>query len=143
MTYGLAVCDEVDRRRVGVALDEALINALYHGNLQLPARELSGVRTALREGHRVDRVEQRRHESPYCDRKIVVTANLTPQQARFEVRDEGDGFDTEKIAVPNSQDIATLEAQGNRGLVLMMSFMDEVTFNEKGNQVTMTKRRPS
>ena len=53
------------------------------------------------------------------------------------------GFNTDKIAVPKSQDIATLEAQGNRGLVLIMSFMDEVTFNEGGNEVTMIKKRRS
>jgi anti-sigma regulatory factor (Ser/Thr protein kinase) len=34
-----------------------------------------------------------------------------------------------------------VEAEGGRGLSLMRTFMDEVTFNEAGNEVTMVKRR--
>ena len=31
--------------------------------------------------------------------------------------------------------------EGGRGLVLMRTFMDQVSFNESGNEVTMVKRR--
>jgi anti-sigma regulatory factor (Ser/Thr protein kinase) len=34
-----------------------------------------------------------------------------------------------------------LEPEGGRGLSLMKAFMDEVTFNERGTQVTMVRRR--
>ena len=32
---GMGVCDATARMRVGVALQEALANALYHGNLEV------------------------------------------------------------------------------------------------------------
>ena len=31
----MGLCDETDRMRIGVALEEALTNAMYHGNLQV------------------------------------------------------------------------------------------------------------
>ena len=35
-----------------------------------------------------------------------------------------------------------LAGEHGRGLVLMRAFMDEVTYNDAGNEVTMVKRRP-
>ena len=34
-----------------------------------------------------------------------------------------------------------LEKLSGRGVLLMRTFMDEVSFNERGNEVTMVKRR--
>ena len=39
------------------------------------------------------------------------------------------------------RDPKTLERVGGRGLVLMRHFMDEVTFNPAGNEVTLVKHR--
>ncbi len=40
-------CPLTDRRHIAVAIEEALLNALYHGNLELPAELLPGVRQDL------------------------------------------------------------------------------------------------
>jgi len=37
-------------------------------------------------------------------------------------------------------DDAALDREGGRGLVLIMTFMEDVVFNAVGNQVTMKKR---
>ena len=36
----MKLCDETGRIRIGIALEEALLNALYHGNLELSADQL-------------------------------------------------------------------------------------------------------
>jgi anti-sigma regulatory factor (Ser/Thr protein kinase) len=83
-------------------------------------------------------VNQRRSQQPYCQRRIHVDLRVTDDEARFVVRDEGPGFDV--ASAPNSDDPQTLEQRGGQGLVLMRTFMDEVTFNSTGNEVTLVKR---
>ena len=130
----VGLCDDADRIRVGVALDEALVNAMYHGNLELSSR----LRDADYDQY-IDLVQQRISTSPFCDRKIYVEARLSTTEAVFVVRDEGPGFDA--TTIPDPRDPTNLENLGGRGVLLMQTFMDEVSFNDKGNQVTMIKRQ--
>ena len=132
----IGLCDEADRIRVGVALDEALVNALYHGNLELSSK----LRDTDHEKY-IRLVQQRRFEQPYCDRHIHVQAKLSPQKAEFVIRDEGPGFDPETL--PDPRDPANLQDLGGRGVLLMRTFMDEIRYNDTGNEVTMIKLHPS
>ena len=130
----IGVCAVADCTRIGVAIQEALVNALHHGNLE--------VNSDLRNGHDelyYDLIVRRCHEPPYANRRIFVEADLTRDCAVFVVRDEGAGFD--RTSVPDPLDPAGLERASGRGLLLMRTFMDEVLFNDAGNAVTMTKRR--
>ena len=128
------VCEATDRTRIGIALEEALSNALYHGNLEVSSK--------LRERSLEDYYElagQRRFSEPYASRRITVIETLTHELARFTIRDDGPGFDTQLLnREPDPED---LEAVSGRGLLMMRSFMDEVRFNTKGNEVTLTKYR--
>src|SRR5208337_1669311 len=99
-TIRLGVCTEADRVRVGIALEEALANALYHGNLEI-ASELRA--TA---GYR-DLIAARRSQPPYQQRRIEVEARITRSEAAFAIRDEGAGFDPQ--ALPDPTDPANLE----------------------------------
>lgn len=51
------------------------------------------------------------------------------------VTDEGPGFDPHRVPDPTSAD--NIEKAGGRGLFLMRELMDEVHYNERGNQVTL------
>ncbi|HUT10003.1 MAG TPA: response regulator [Thermoguttaceae bacterium] len=130
----MGLCDETERMRIGVALEEGLTNALYHGNLEVGS-ELRGeddkAYFAL--------VEERRRQAPYRHRRIHVDASLSREQAMLRIRDEGSGFDPSSI--PDPTDPENLEKASGRGVLLMRTFMDEVAYNEMGNTVTMTKRR--
>ncbi|MFQ5734074.1 MAG: ATP-binding protein, partial [Planctomycetaceae bacterium] len=50
---------------------------------------------------------------------------------------QGRGFDPGEI--PDATDPANIEKPCGRGLLLMQTFMDEVCFNDAGNEVTMVK----
>lgn len=134
ISYALGICDESDRLRIGVALQEALTNASFHGNLELSSR--------LREGdHReyYDLAQTRARSLPWSSRRIYVTARFTANEAEFHIRDEGPGFDPANL--PNPTDPTNLERPSGRGLLLIHSFMDEVRHNQSGNEVTLIKRR--
>lgn len=134
-------CDTTTRIRVGVALEEALLNAIYRGNLEVGSDDLLEDRARLLRGDGASLVDERRGLPPYRDRKTLVRISLTPDEARFTVRDEGPGFDVAPVAKAN--DPAAVVREGGRGLVLMRTFMDEVSYNAAGNEVTMVKRRNS
>ena len=128
------LCDETDGIRTCVALEEALNNALYHGNLELESIAREGDRTAYRA-----LVEERRKAEPYRNRKIHVDVHVTPTHGRFVIRDEGRGFDPNQL--PDPTDPANLEKLSGRGLLLMRTFMDDIVFNERGNEVTLIKKK--
>lgn len=139
LVLGMGLADTAGRVRVGMALEQALLNALYHGNLEITADQRQEARESMMEGRPETLIDQRRTQEPYASRRIQVAIDVSPEEARFTVRDDGPGFDTSRL--PPRDDPRVLEEEGGRGLVLMRSFMDEVAFNERGNEVTMLKRR--
>lgn len=133
------LCDPTARLRVGIALEEALLNAIYRGNLELDSETLQEDRVRLVSGNGASVVDQRRQQAPYCNRKTLVRIAVTPEEARFTIRDEGPGFDVRPVAM--ADDPSAVVRKGGRGLVLIRTFMDEVSYNQSGNEVTMIKRR--
>jgi len=129
----MGLCSDNSRIRVGVALEEALCNALYHGNLEVSSELRQGGDQPYRA-----LIEKRRQEMPYQDRTIQVRAHITRLEARFVIRDEGPGFDP--AALPDPTDPANLERASGRGLLLIRTFMDEISYNAQGNEITMVKR---
>lgn len=130
----MGVCDEADRLRLAIALEEALTNALFHGNLELS----SELRDNDPDGYAAA-VAQRRVSAPYASRRVHVDSRLTRDEARFVIRDEGPGFDPTKL--PNPLDPECFDKAGGRGILLMRTFMSEVSFNATGNEVTLIKHR--
>jgi CheY-like chemotaxis protein/anti-sigma regulatory factor (Ser/Thr protein kinase) len=129
----LPLGDETERLRVGIALEEALANAYYHGNLELAADG------AARDRKRYDELaRQRLADAPYRDRRIHVRARITRAEAVFVIRDEGPGFDATRVL--SAAALAHPDQGFGRGIMLMRSIMDEVTYNAAGNEVTLIKR---
>ena len=128
--------DDADCNRIATALDEALTNACYHGNLEVR----SEVRAHDARAYRL--LAQRRRElEPYKDRRIHVSISLTSADARFVIKDDGRGFEVERVPDPTA--LENLENPSGRGVFLMRTFMDEVDYNDTGNEVTLLKRRTS
>jgi serine/threonine-protein kinase RsbW len=92
---------------VEIALREALANAIVHGN----------------------------HENPR--KHVYVRFRCEPDEVSFAVKDEGRGFDLNKIADPTAPE--STGAVHGRGVYLMRALMDEVRFEEGGVLVHMRK----
>lgn len=96
------------RSNLFIALDEAFVNAVKHGN-------------------------------KFDHNKLVrITAELSSREARFTIEDEGEGFNP--ADVPDPLDPMNLFKTSGRGVLLIHNIMDEVTYSERGNRVTMIKR---
>lgn len=111
--------DEMTRRewpatdlfRTQLAYEEAIVNAIRHGN-------------------RAD-----------VDKKVMVEMTCGQDELVITITDEGQGFDPSTIPDPRQEEL--LEVPGGRGVLLITEIMDEVRFNERGNQITMVKHRSS
>jgi serine/threonine-protein kinase RsbW len=91
-----------------VALDEAFVNAVKHGN-KFDARKL-----------------------------VRITAEVSKQEAKFTIEDEGEGFDVNNI--PDPLDPENLFKTSGRGVLFIYNIMDEVKYNDRGNRLTMVKK---
>lgn len=126
--------DRTDRLRSGTAFEEALLNALYHGNLEVSSDLKEIDHTAF-----YKLVEERRNSSPWRDRRIHVHVRLTAHEVEVAIRDEGPGFDPSKL--PDPTDPENLDRPCGRGVMLMRAFMDHVSYNDQGNEVTLKRAR--
>ena len=130
---GKSLGDEAALVPIQMALREALVNAIFHGNLELSSELKEQDQTLF-----FEMAEQRREQSPYRDRRVRVEVRETRTEITFTISDDGRGFDP--CALPDPTDAENLEKTSGRGLFLIRSFMDEVHHNPKGNEITIVKR---
>ncbi|WP_442511601.1 ATP-binding protein [Novipirellula sp. SH528] len=96
-----------DLFRVQLAYEEAIVNAVRHGN-----------RNAR-------------------DKTVDVEMTCCNERVMIRIRDQGEGFDPEKVPDPRQE--CLLEVPGGRGVLLIGEVMSEVYYNDVGNEVTMIK----
>jgi len=139
-THDLAFCPMPGhqmfvRLQIGMAIEEAITNAMHHGNLE--------VDSALREGETeqryYDAVANRKQEPGYYNRKVRIEAEFSDQHICIQISDEGPGFEPRDVSDPREAE--NLHRVSGRGLLLIRTFMDQVVHNSVGNQITMTKLR--
>lgn len=113
-----------------MAVEEALNNAFYHGNLEISSelKEDGSSRFA-------DLAAERELLSPWKNRIVSVIELVSVYGVWLTIQDDGAGFDVD-AALKRLDDPETMLASG-RGLMMMRGFADELIFNKKGNQVTM------
>jgi serine/threonine-protein kinase RsbW len=100
---------ERDIFSIRLALEEALINAIKHGN-------------------QMDRAK-----------KVRIAYHVRADVFEVTVADEGPGFDPDEVPDPTAPE--NLERCCGRGLMLMKHYMCEVSYNRRGNSVSMRKHR--
>jgi serine/threonine-protein kinase RsbW len=95
---------------IRLAIDEAISNAIIHGHNDSLSRP---------------------------QRTVVVRYAAGSGRLVFMVEDSGEGFDPDSVPDPTAEE--NLLNVNGRGIFLMRQIMDEVLYNDKGNQVTMVK----
>lgn len=71
---------------------------------------------------------------------VRLEYRIDPGQVVIRIEDQGPGFDPSGVPDPTLDE--NLERPSGRGLMLIRAYMTRVTFNPKGNQITMEYRRP-
>jgi PAS domain S-box-containing protein len=124
---------------VRLALREIIINAIEHGNLCITYEEKS---QALTDNTYFEFIARRQKNEKYSARKVYITYSINANRAVYRVTDDGEGFDYKSI-ISDDSDRANREMQSHgRGLSMAKNIFDSMDFNQKGNQVTLTKFFP-
>lgn len=125
--------DELDRLRIRLAVEEALLNALYRGNLEVTSRQQLADPAAYEE-----LVRTRLAEAPYCDRRTFVSWSISRDGMEITIRDEGPGFEPQSVG--NRTESVDFDTVFGRGSLIMRTFMDEARYSPTGNEVTLIKQ---
>ena len=117
------------------ALQELLFNAIEHGNLEIHYKEKQ---QALAEGQYEQLLAHRLAQARLRDRRVIIDVlhEKDSNSLVYQITDEGKGFKWRSL-LTRSQDVCESEENG-RGIFLARSFFPCLTYNERGNEVTIT-----
>ncbi len=119
---------------VGHATIERLLAALQANKWE--GRDLFHIQLAIEEAM----VNAITHGNKQAEDKVVeVEFRVDPLFTYMRIKDEGAGFNPAEVPDPRDDD--HLECTNGRGVMLIRELMSEVRYNDRGNEVTMTKHR--
>ena len=93
-----------------------------YGNIMIAVTE--SVNNAIKHGNNGDK-----------DKSVALELSLEESCIKFQIKDEGVGFDHNNLPDPTSPE--NLEKIGGRGIFLMKHLADEVNFEENGSRVEL------
>lgn len=118
---------------IALGLNELIINAIEHGNLEISYAEKSRLNE---EGRWLDEINSRLTNPKYQDRIVKVTCSKANGKLCIRIEDQGQGFDWQPYLEINPE--RAFDSHG-RGIAMakMLSF-EEVEYIGCGNQVEVT-----
>lgn len=126
--------------RLELVLQEAIANALEHGNLELESSWKDQIDADGKDHFSTVRKE-RLADAKYNNREILLEMLYKDAELVIKVSDEGAGFDHEaqqKVVEAPESDSDLIKFHG-RGVPIIKGIMDEVRFEDGGRTIVMTK----
>jgi two-component system cell cycle response regulator len=131
-----SMLSEMQRLHLRGALQELLINAVEHGNLEMSYQEKE---QALATGEYEALLAQRLDQSRLKNRHVTIHVFYTKEAKSllYRIADEGAGFQWRSV-LNQSQEAGCTEAVNGRGIFLARSLFPNLSYNDRGNEVTLT-----
>ncbi|MDC7126045.1 MAG: ATP-binding protein [Spirochaetales bacterium] len=128
--------DESDVMLIKMGLNEMIVNAMEHGNLNVSFDEKT---KAQEEGRLFDFMGERRKLPEYRDKKVTIDYFFNDEKVIYRITDMGNGFDYNKMMNRIHDEVNQLELMHGRGILMTQAVFDSVEYNNKGNQVLLVK----
>ncbi len=131
---------ETQRLHLRATLIELIVNAVEHGSLEIVYQE-------KHEALSTDRFEaliaERRRNPRFARRRVIVRAlyDKSHRLIRYAITDEGNGFTWSRFLTRSDQPCDSRNANG-RGVFLAKAFFPDLTYNERGTEVTFSVPLP-
>ena len=127
---------EARQLHLRAALQELVMNAVEHGCLELRYRDKI---EAMAKDQYDELIQQRRKDGRFRDRRVTIRAIYDKRQQvlTYQIADQGKGFNW-KTRVGSRYDVCPTGDASGRGIFLAQSFFPDVTYNDRGNEVTLT-----
>ena len=127
------ICNKTTAENITMALRETISNSMFHGSLGVSSdiRDKEGIKGFNQE------IEKRLEDPKFKDETVQISYELTSDYVEYIIDDNGDGFDHRSL--PDPRDPENFFKNSGRGLLIIRVHMDEVSWNEKGNQIRLKK----
>ena len=132
--FNISLIGGEQRDRFHVSLMELLVNAVEHGNCGITYEEKS--RFLVDHDDALDLIRERIREPGIARRRVYLSYRITPERTTVTIRDDGDGFDWRSYETAVGED--GLDERHGRGILMARAYMQGLSYNEKGNEVTVT-----
>jgi anti-sigma regulatory factor (Ser/Thr protein kinase) len=119
------------QERVSTAIQEAMMNAVIHGNLRIEASLRNDI-DGLTDLHK--RIEQQLLDAKVAQQPITIKARWDEDEVIATIRDSGPGFAADRKA--RSVD-GNVSASG-RGLAIMQAFCDRIAIEDGGRTTKLS-----
>jgi serine phosphatase RsbU (regulator of sigma subunit)/FixJ family two-component response regulator len=126
------ICEDVSFMKIG--LQEILINAIEHGNLEISNKDKQEF---LEKGNYNKFLKRRAQYSKYKEKTVDIRIFSTPQYLKIIVQDMGKGFNPKTL--PDPENPENFLKESGKGILMAMHAFDNVEYNETGNGVTLLK----
>ncbi|MBO7054701.1 MAG: ATP-binding protein [Bacteroidales bacterium] len=120
-----------------IGLEELIINAIEHGNLNISFEEKS---TAILNGTFDSLLAQRQADERYKNKSITVTFHQEPEYDEWFIKDEGIGFNP--CDIPCLIRESELKNLHGRGIFISRFHFDEIQYSEGGTKVRLRRYVP-
>ncbi len=131
-------CHHDEHNQWHVAIMETIINAIEHGNLELPSVIKGDDFEKIIEFENLR--ESRLKDPKFGTRLIKIRMDYNNRRFSLTIEDEGPGFEWQKYLQPTQQGEINTKSYG-RGFMLIHHVIDQISFNKKGNSITLVKNR--
>ncbi len=126
------ISEDVSFMKIG--LQEILINAIEHGNLEISNKE----KAELLDRGDYNKILKERVLTPmYRDRFVDIKIFSTPEYLKIIVQDMGKGFDPTQI--PDPENPENFLKESGKGILMAIHAFDKLEYNDMGNCVTLIK----
>ena len=120
-----------------MALVEALVNAVVHGNLEMSSASKEQPGDAFRRT-----LAERSNDPRYSDRLVDIRIDCDGQHLCWTIADEGPGFDAaarlRRLDEARPED---LDLSSGRGILMMRAFTDDLRWSPEGREVRLIVNR--
>jgi len=132
--YKEGLIDIGKKYSVQLALNELLNNAIEHGNAGISKEDKAHY---LAKGQNWNEVVKSFVSKPENrNKRVQLSYKIGSDKTIFTVKDDGQGFDTSLLQKKAAKGDPI--APNGRGILLTLNSVDHVTYNTRGNKVTVT-----
>lgn len=124
-----------EERSAGIhlALHEAIVNGLIHGNLEISSEYRQSARLFMEYGRIL---AERLNDPAYARKSIYISAQWNESKLEIKIRDEGAGY-----AIKNAfyrRSLSNPKSKTGRGLLFIAGIADSCTIDDYGREINLT-----
>ena len=121
-----------DLREFLLGVYEMAVNAVEHGNFAITYEmKKDWLRNDVYEEELANLINKLGHK------QIFINLEISKNIIIIKIQDEGKGFNIQEQMKKQTMD--NILRESGRGIIITKHFFDDVSYNEKGNEVTITK----